>query len=199
MIFAREPQPGQVKTRLIPALGADGACQLHRKMLVHTVAQAQPVPGCGIQLWLTGEAGAFAAKLCHLHPEISVHRQRGMDLGQRMAAAFEDNFSRGYQRVIVAGSDCPHLSTSHFEQMLTAMQSASAVLVPALDGGYVALGMQSFDRALFEGIPWGESSVYQMTTQRLQDLEWEWRALDALPDIDRPEDLAWLDAIGFLY
>ena len=40
IVIAKEPRPGKVKTRLIPALGEAGAARLADRMLRHTLAQA---------------------------------------------------------------------------------------------------------------------------------------------------------------
>jgi len=41
LIFGRYPIPGRTKTRLIPALGALGAAELHRRLTEETVATAR--------------------------------------------------------------------------------------------------------------------------------------------------------------
>lgn len=40
VIFAKAPHPGRVKTRLIPALGAQGAAALAERMLCRTVTES---------------------------------------------------------------------------------------------------------------------------------------------------------------
>jgi glycosyltransferase A (GT-A) superfamily protein (DUF2064 family) len=40
IIFTKYPEPGQVKTRLIPALGEEGAASLQKKMTEHSLAWA---------------------------------------------------------------------------------------------------------------------------------------------------------------
>jgi glycosyltransferase A (GT-A) superfamily protein (DUF2064 family) len=95
-----------------------------------------------------------------------------------------------YRYVIIIGTDCPSLSKHHLEQAVLALKEGNqAVLIPAEDGGYVLLGLTLVNYHLFEGIHWGRSDVAQITRQRLTSLNWKWRELDRLWDIDRVEDL----------
>ncbi len=41
IIFTRYPEPGKTKTRMIPALGAEGSAKLQRKLTEHTLQQAK--------------------------------------------------------------------------------------------------------------------------------------------------------------
>ena len=52
-IFARWPEPGKAKTRLIPRLGAEGAAALYRKLLEMTVGEAR-TSGLPFHLRVTG-------------------------------------------------------------------------------------------------------------------------------------------------
>jgi hypothetical protein len=196
MLFARTPVVGQVKTRLIPHLGAQRACRLHRSMLEFGLQQLQQTQADELQLWLSDESRALDSII----PQgLSRHRQQGADLGSKMAYGFAYNFTRGSGAVIVAGSDCPQLVASHYHRALLALEHHDAVIIPALDGGYVLLGLRRFEASLFTDIPWGQASVYQKTTDKLVAMDWRWCALEPLADIDRPEDLVHLRGIGLEY
>ena len=43
IVFARYPRAGLVKTRMIPALGEEGAAELHRQLVERLMQQLQPV------------------------------------------------------------------------------------------------------------------------------------------------------------
>ena len=73
--------------------------------------------------------------------------------------------------------------------VLQAGQHNRAVMVPAADGGYVALLLRDHDISLFSDIAWGRESVARTTISRLQALHWDFSVLPGCPDIDRPEDL----------
>jgi hypothetical protein len=207
MLFARTPEPGKVKTRLIPALGAEGACRLHRAMVQFALEQLLQTDADQLQLWLSGSAAAelnagaglsAAAEWIDLPvcSRLSRHRQQGEDLGRRMASGFRYNFDRGCSRVIVVGSDCPQLRLRHYQRVLAELEQHDAVIIPALDGGYVLLGLRRYHDTLFVDIPWGEPSVYQATLDKLAVLGWSWHSLAPLADIDRPEDLHLLEGAG---
>lgn len=194
MVFGRRPVPGKVKTRLIPALGAEGACDLHTSMLGYIIRVAASVPQVRGQLWLDGPAnpGSYPDPL-----GLEVHTQRGADLGERMAHGFRTNFAAGCRAVLVAGADCPALGREHFEAMLAALEEVDVVLVPATDGGYVAMGLRRFEAGLFSAIPWGGPQVLERTLQRIEALDWRYRLLAALPDIDCEADLVHLAGTAF--
>lgn len=197
MLFARTPEVGKVKTRLIPALGAQGAYQLHCAMLESALGQLKCAGVDEAQLWLTGCISGEDDPIPGDTAGVSLHQQLGEDLGQRMDLAFRHNFARGCDRVILAGSDCPQLNAEHYRQVLGELDNYDAVLVPTVDGGYVAMGLRRHHSSLFTHISWGRSSVYRETEARLADLSWRWHSLDPLVDIDRPEDLVHLAGLDF--
>jgi rSAM/selenodomain-associated transferase 1 len=130
---------------------------------------------------------------------VSVHWQQGANIGVRMAQAFQQNFEAGFGRVIVAGSDCPFLTVGHYNRVLQALREHDAVIIPALDGGYVLLGLRRWDQALFSDVPWGTETVFQSTVAKLESMRWCWCALPPLPDIDRVEDLVHLQGLMLEY
>lgn len=196
MLFSRIPLAGRVKTRLIPALGAERACRLHSAMTRHCLEQMVLAATSDVQLWLDGETAAASP---FATPGVSEHRQCEGDLGQRMAQAFRDNFARGYSRVLISGSDCPGLGPEHYHRLLAGLEKHDAVLIPALDGGYVALGLRRYDSSLFTDMEWGGATVCEITLGRIAALGWSWHALEPLPDIDRPEDLVHLERFELDY
>lgn len=195
LVFARAPVPGQVKTRLIPALGAEGAARLHRELLRHTLQQAAAAGSDRLELWITGDDGA--GELARLAASVGagLRRQGAGDLGARMAAALADAVEHGGPALIV-GSDCPWLDTAALTEARSALASCDAVLGPAADGGYVLLGLHRVERTLFTDVPWGTDRVLALTRERLAGLGWNWRELETRSDIDRPADLALLRALG---
>jgi len=72
---------------------------------------------------------------------------------------------------------------------LEVLQAVDAVIGPALDGGYVLLGLRRFDPHLFQAIEWGGERVLAQTMKALENLGWSYLLLQPLADIDRPEDL----------
>jgi len=191
LVFARAPIPGQVKTRLIPALGAGGAAALHRRLAEQQLERLCMDSVGPIELWVTPDTEhPFFADLARRWP-IRRYPQQGDDLGARMQYAAEQGLTRA-DSVILVGTDCPGLDAVYLRAAAERLRSNDAVLGPALDGGYVLLGLRRVDPLLFTDIPWGTSAVAGLTRERLTRLGWRWSELAALADIDRPEDLAQL-------
>ncbi len=184
-IFARTPVAGQVKTRLIPALGAAGAAALYLRLLRRTVAAARAAAPGAVELWCTPDCA---------HPRIAdfadlpCREQAGADLGARMAHALADGLQRA-RRVVLVGSDCPGLDAAGLRVALAALAGHEVVLGPAEDGGYVLVGLRR-PADIFTGIDWGSERVLAQTRQRLRAQGLRWHELPVLWDLDRPADLA---------
>ncbi|MHA7815301.1 MAG: TIGR04282 family arsenosugar biosynthesis glycosyltransferase [Pseudohaliea sp.] len=192
--FAREPVPGEVKTRMQPVLDAAAACELHIALLTHTARQLAGVRRCGRELWVAGDPAHPALRHAAALGRAGVRRQRGADLGERMRHALETALA-GAPRVVLVGSDCPGLDAAYVEDAFAALATADVVLGPALDGGYVLIGVRRVDARLFQGVSWGTDAVLAQTLARVDALGWRVALLAPRRDIDRPEDLpAWEQA-----
>lgn len=195
LVFARAPVPGRVKTRLIPALGAEGAARLHRELVRHTLHEAVAAGAGRVELWIADAGHGDELAALAAEAGVVVRHQRGDDLGERMAVALADAIERGGPALVV-GSDCPWLDAAVLSTVVAELVSRDAILGPALDGGYVLLGLHRVERSLFEDIPWGTERVLALTRERLAALGWNWTELEPRSDIDRPEDLPRLHALG---
>ncbi len=198
VVFAKAPRPGAVKTRLIPLLGADAAAALHARLVEHTLATAC-ASGIGpVELCCTPHTDdPFFGKCCNRYP-ISLSLQAEGDLGARMQAAFTRALADAGS-VILIGTDCPALTTSHLLQATQALAGGNdAVLVRAEDGGYALIGLNRCDDLLFRDIEWGGAKVMAATRDRLRSLQWRWKELETLWDVDRPEDYQRLLTAGLL-
>jgi len=193
--FARAPEMGRVKTRLQPVLGESGCLALHRALVAHVFESIRTGGLAHQELWCS-EHHPFFAQLTDATATL-VRCQCGTDLGARMAHAFADRLVH-YRKVILIGSDCPALGPSYLKEALLALDESPVVLGPATDGGYVLIGLTGCAPQLFSDIPWGTEHVMSATRQRLIELGLRWRELEAMSDIDRPEDLRRLPAIGKL-
>lgn len=189
-VFAKAPEPGVAKTRLIPALGAAGAAALQRRLTAATVRAGCAAGYDTVELWCSPDLRhPFFVELAAEYPVV-LRLQEGADLGERMHRAF----GRDAVQVLV-GTDCPGLDAVRLAgaRELLAQAAVDVVLGPAEDGGYVLVGLKQPQRSLFSAMPWGTSEVLARTRQRLAGLGLAARELSPLPDIDRPQDLALLD------
>jgi rSAM/selenodomain-associated transferase 1 len=195
LVFAREPVPGRVKTRLTPSLSPAAAAGvyaylLERTMLLAAEARARTVVE-RVECWCepTSERPYFVALGRRFG--VDLRDQPAGDLGQRMHQALHQALAEG-DRALLVGSDCPGLGLDTLARGAQALQEHDAVFVPAVDGGYALVGL-SRPVDCFSAIEWGTSAVMGQTRSRLADLRVRWRELEPVVDIDTAADLeAWL-------
>lgn len=190
-IFARAPVAGQCKTRLIPALGAEGAAALHAQLVERTVKVAMSVAHAEVTLWTEGKADhPFFQYLACAYPVLQWRQQPEGDLGERMHQVFVAH----QQPTLLMGSDCPVFTSALLTEYAALLQQHDAVIVPAEDGGYVLVGLQTPCVEIFRCVDWGSDRVMDQTRQRLCQLALRWIEPEMLWDIDRPEDMQrWAD------
>ena len=188
LVFAKAPQPGQTKTRLIPLLGSEGSAQLQAQLTCRTIDTSLNAEIGPVELWCAPHADfPFFSWLAAEQP-ISLYSQCDGDLGLKMAYAASKALVPG-QSVLIVGTDCPLLTPQHLQRASqTLHQGYDAVLIPAEDGGYVLIGLTRMDPTLFENIAWGTERVLTETQARLTALDWKYDLMDPLPDLDHPAD-----------
>lgn len=189
-ILTRAPTPGKAKTRLIPALGAEGAARLQRWLLKRTVTMAFNADLGPVILWCAGKL-----RRCDLPPcvEVDVRPQPEGDLGIRLwMAAWESATQSG---VILIGTDCPALTARHLRLAAERLRDHEAVVMSAEDGGYVLIGMRRPIVQAFQAINWGSERVMEQTRERLREAGCNWDEPATLWDVDLPTDLPRLFAL----
>ncbi len=192
-ILARAPVAGQVKTRLIPLLGAEGAARLQTWMLQRAVAMALEADVGPVSLWCDGDPGHRDFIRCRELGPLRILPQVPGDLGQRMLAAVRESPTAA--GTLVIGTDCPVLSAAQLREAARSLADRDAVLIPVEDGGYVLIGMKTPSAAAFAGIDWGTGQVMAQTRQSLAAMGWRWAEQAKLWDVDRPEDVERLAAM----
>jgi hypothetical protein len=194
IVFARAPEPGRVKTRLAPLLGARGAARLHARLVERTLRTALAAGFVRVYLYSSpGTKGGFFEKMKKRY-RVQLRAQGRGDLGERMYLAL-----RRHPGAVLIGCDCPALRPADLRAAACALQAgADAVFSPAEDGGYALIGLRRAARAAFDGVDWGSASVMAQTRERLHRLKWRWRELRTVWDVDRPEDVARLRRSGRL-
>lgn len=191
VIFAKAPQPGFAKTRLIPTLGAQGAADLARRLLVHTLNKALAAKVGPVELCVTPSVTDAVWQTLSISDAVHWSHQGEGDLGERMARASQRVLETG-DSVLLIGTDCPELSVACLQQAAGALQHSEATLFPTFDGGYALLGLNRFHPSLFAGIAWSTDTVAFDTLSRLGQLGWTVQSQPMLHDIDEPADLQWL-------
>lgn len=193
VIFAKAPQPGFAKTRLIPALGAQGAADLARRLLVHTLSEALAAIVGPVELCVTPSVADPIWQTLAIPEAVQWSNQGEGDLGKRMARAARRVIDGG-ESVLLIGADCPELNATCLQQGAQDLHSTDATLFPTADGGYALLGLNRFRSSLFMGIAWSTDTVAFETLCRLGQLGLTVQSHPKLHDIDEPADLKWLPA-----
>lgn len=188
-VFAKAPIPGEVKTRLIPALGEQGAAALQGALVTRAIETAVEAGIGPVELWCSPQAGHPFFAECSRRFGVPLIAQGEGDLGARMQRAFAAMLSQ-VARALLVGSDGPPMTPDYLRAAEAALaEGQDAVLGPAEDGGYVLIGLRRVGAAFFEHIRWSEPDVLAVTRSRIACLGWRHLELPTLWDVDRPEDL----------
>lgn len=189
VVFAKSPRLGAVKTRFTPLLSPSQALELHRACLLGTLRLALSLPHeiDKAIYWSAEPACRLPKRWRH---RLKIGRQRGRHLGARMSNAVQELLDRGYERVMIVGSDHPTLAPARLLEALRKLKRAEVVLGPSRDGGYYLVACRRWVPAMFQGIAWGTSRVFRSTRARLAREGVRLAILEPWYDLDRPSDLA---------
>jgi rSAM/selenodomain-associated transferase 1 len=189
LFFIKNPEKGNVKTRLASAMGDEKAVKLYKRFLLEMLS--------------TLNKGTFLFYLC-FYPEHSLKDlkrwlgdhylytpQYGENLGEKMKNGFAEAFAMSFKRVVLIGSDIPDLPLEFIEEAFTSLNEKDAVIGPSIDGGYYLIGFsdKSFSPQVFEGVPWGQETVFKKTMKLLEREGKTVHTLQPLRDIDTIKDL----------
>jgi rSAM/selenodomain-associated transferase 1 len=194
VIFAKAPIPGEVKTRLCPPLTPDEAATLHGSFVLDMLERTK-VAVAKLQLpfhrflaCAPSSALAFF-KIMEERQGIRLLDQVGEDLGERMHRTCVDLFAKGYEQVIIVGTDIPTLPLTVYQEAFAMLGRSNVVLGPALDGGYYLIGLSQPAEKLFAGVPWSTDQVLSVTQQQAKTLGLSvglttaWRDVDTIADL----------------
>lgn len=193
IVMAKAPVAGHAKTRLIPALGAEGAARLAHRLLAHTLGEAAAFEADHWELCVSPDARhpAFEPLVAKAHGEPHLTWQGEGDLGHRMHRAFE-RVLLTHNKALLIGTDAPALTTGILRLAEAALDDHEAVFVPALDGGYALVGLTRPVPSLFHAMTWSTSEVMADTRLRASQAQVKWTELTPVHDIDEPADLVHL-------
>jgi rSAM/selenodomain-associated transferase 1 len=183
IIFAKNPVIGHCKTRLAKGIGPENALAVYRILLQHTAQTTRSLK--------VDKEVFYTDFIDHEDNLDSTIFKKGLqspgDLGQKMQAAFEAGFKKGYQKIVLIGTDLITLEPSDIEKAFEALDSNTVVFGPAQDGGYYLIGLSQMKPELFKNIPWSTSKVL---TKSLEKIDHTYQLLQIKNDIDTVEDLA---------
>jgi rSAM/selenodomain-associated transferase 1 len=191
IVMAKAPVAGYAKTRLIPALGADGAAQLAQRLLRHAIAQAVAAEIGPVELCCAPDARHAVFTELASDTRVTLSEQGEGDLGARMARALQRALA-AHQCALLIGTDAPGLDARYLREAFKRLADHDTVLGPAVDGGYTLIGLRRFEPTLFEAMPWSTPQVLALTRERLHMAGLRHAELPPLHDIDEPADLVHL-------
>lgn len=190
IIYSRYPEPGKTKTRMIPALGKEGAADLQRKMTEHTLHTAKQLKSDRrVKTEMHFAGGNQQLMSDWLGKDIAYVAQVAGNLGIKMQSSFQQAFDRNYKRVVTIGIDCPDINLAILNEAFDSLQQHELVLGVAKDGGYYLIGLNKTIPQLFQNINWGTDIVLKQTKAIAEKLNLKVKYLTTLSDIDYPEDL----------
>jgi rSAM/selenodomain-associated transferase 1 len=178
IVFVKNLTLGKVKTRLAKTIGNDNAFKIYEK-LVSITEQVTSTVEFEKHIYFSNEV--ITTKW---HNEEKLV-QTGQDIGERMLNAFKDGFDKGYEQIILIGSDLPEISEEIITKGFEALKQSELVFGPAQDGGYYLIGMNKLSPTLFQNKPWSQPNLLQTTLSETND----YSLLKELNDIDTIEDL----------
>jgi glycosyltransferase A (GT-A) superfamily protein (DUF2064 family) len=173
-VIAKSPAPGAVKTRLSPPCTPAQAAGLAEAALRDTLAAVLATPVTRRVVVLAGQPGSW------LPPGIDVVPQRGRGLDERLAHAFTDIGGPA----LIVGMDTPQVTPQLLSTGVRWLSHSAAVLGPALDGGYWAIGLRAPDERALVGVPMSRTFTCAAQRRRLADLRLPVVELPALMDVD---------------
>ncbi len=177
-IFAKEPCPGLVKTRLCPPLAPREAAALYQTCLAETIA-AMSGKHWRTTVFYAGSRAYFRQNF----PGLPLVPQASGPLGRRMDLALRHLLNEG-ERAVLIGSDSPDLPPHLVEEAFSQLRQAHLVIGPARDGGYFLIGERHHHPQLFVNIPWSTAEVLPITRRRAFDLGIRTAELPVWEDLD---------------
>ena len=198
IVFAKNPVPNQVKTRLVPPLSPEQAATLYTAFLTDGCDTLAKLPDADIIIAYT-PAEARSDLQALIGDDAIYIPQIGADLGERLTSATQWAAEHGYTKILLVGSDSPTLPVSYISTAFTLLDSRNIVLGPSTDGGYYLIGfsvetVETTVPHIFKDIAWSTTDVFQQTVAHIRSLKATLGLLPPWYDIDTAEDLAFLYA-----
>lgn len=188
IVFAREPRPGQVKTRLLKGLDPGLVTSLYKAFVADVLSQTNDIRDCARFLYYA-DLEPEPVFLSRFKADFVLVRQEGNDLGERMLRSAADCFRRGFQKVLIIGTDCLEITPGDFEQAFESLEHNDFCFGPSVDGGYYLAGMKKLRPEIFSGVEWGTSAVLTKTLDIIAKIEHNVGLLEEKEDIDTVESL----------
>lgn len=176
VVMAKAPQPGRAKTRLCPPCTPGEAARIAQAALIDTL---NAITGSRCRRAVLALDGPWK------HPVragFTVIPQVDGSLADRLAVTL----ARVHGPVIAIGMDTPQITPTLIDESAERLLSGDvdAVLGPAVDGGYWAVGFRTPCPHAFAGVPMSTSVTGARQLAKLQSLDLRVAMLPTLRDVD---------------
>lgn len=191
LVVAKAPVPGLAKTRLACDVGAEYAADIAAAALLDTLNAVAAAPVAGRVVALTGSLKQARAStvLRDRLAAFTVVNQRGGDFADRLANAHCDAACAGYP-VLQIGMDTPQVSVPVLTDCARTLLGAQAVLGPATDGGWWALGLHNPQFASrLRTVPMSQPDTGERSLRALRAAGLQVQVVDPLTDVDTIDDI----------
>ncbi len=189
IVFARTPEIGRVKTRLMRDLGMKETLKLYKSFVSETFKICGSLKGVDKFLGSFPTTDApFFRELLKRYKFKGAFNQRGADLGEKFINAFNDRFNEGYEKVVIIGSDSPTIPVEYIKKAFQELEKQEFVFGPCTDGGYYLVGARRLYKNIFRGIPWDSSEVLNKTLDKLYAGKIKFSLLPFWYDVDDIDD-----------
>jgi len=185
-VFAKYWEPGKVKTRLARDTNHEFAASVYRQFIQATLETAAGIAQRSVLAFTPTDQYAEFAQC--LPADWTMVAQATGDLGERMHAYFADAHAHQIEKVVLIGSDSPHLPAVLLRQAFEQLDEHQCVIGPARDGGYYLIGARNIVPPVFDDIDWSTDNVLQQTVTKLQQADISYSLLPPSFDIDTIDD-----------
>ena len=204
ILFAKKPEPGNVKTRFIPRVTKEAAARIALEMLRKTVLNAVGHWDGEVCLYISPDTEHDAVREISHAFDIGLFTQAEGDLGRKMEFAIRDGL-KSHSAAAVMGCDIPQVSARQLQFSCQRLKQGDNVLGPSADGGFYFLGLHEYKSGMLDNIQWGIRTVAQDTLARLAENGIKINViLECHQDIDTWENLEflqdeWPELQNFMY
>lgn len=186
IIMAKAPVAGTVKTRLHSILAPEKCASIACAFLQDSIKKAQTVCKNIILAYAPAAQSRFLEEI--ISPEIILIEQKGANLGERMANAFDTAF-RENLAVVMTGTDSPTFPAEYISKAFEFLEKgAQIVLGKSKDGGFYLIGLQKPMPEIFERIEWSTPMVFEQITKNIKSAGIALKLLPEHYDVDTPDD-----------
>ncbi len=183
IVFAREPKDGEVKTRLLKSLSVPVVTQLYQAFIKDVLTIALEA-NCDERLIYCAATDNITPFLSQFKDRFHLQEQQGIDLGERMFNAANDCRKKGFERIVIIGTDCLTLTTADIVGAFDKLNEHDYVIGPACDGGYYLIGLRNPHQQIFQKIKWSSGAVLRQTRQNIKELKQSVYLLKEQEDVD---------------